>query len=128
MVFKEWVFLVLAIMAWTQVDPTIHTVGRGFDIGTQMTKHCVICGAQNKRARHRTAYLVHCPLSRKKIKETSLTQHYRHLSEINYEHKQIKYVTASTHIFITKTREQILPFLFIKLLCPVCRIVKNDMR
>jgi len=39
MVFKDCVFLVLALTALTQVDPTIHTVGRGSGIGTQMTNH-----------------------------------------------------------------------------------------
>ena len=40
---EPMVFLVLALTAWTQVDTTIHTVCGGSDIGTQMTKHCVIC-------------------------------------------------------------------------------------
>ena len=50
MVFEGWIFLVLALTVCTQVDLTLHTVSSGSGIGAQMTKTCVICGAQCKRA------------------------------------------------------------------------------
>jgi len=58
MVFKGWVFLVLALTVWTQVDLTIHKVCRGSEIWAQMTEYGIICGAHCKRARQPTAYLV----------------------------------------------------------------------